>query len=97
MSFLIPMAIALIAAYIRYQVHEEIVSIFATLIALLSLILSFVLAPWIVQILILVGGLAGVRYFCDRHSCQQSLADPPPTQTPGQRARQPRTWRKPAR
>ncbi|OLP19941.1 hypothetical protein BST81_02965 [Leptolyngbya sp. 'hensonii'] len=69
-SFLIPLTIALAAAYTRYQTQEEMVAVFATIIALINLVLSFVLAPWMVQGLILVGSFLGLRYFCYRHSCQ---------------------------
>lgn len=70
LSFLIPLAIALIAGYVAYQGQEEIVTLFSTILAIISLVVTFVLAPWVVQILVLVSGLAGLRYFCYRHSCQ---------------------------
>ena len=72
LSFLIPFAISLIAGFIAYQGQEEIVTLFSTILAIISLVLTFVLAPWMVQILVLVAGLAGLRYFCDRHACQNS-------------------------
>lgn len=76
-SFFIPFAIALIAAVVGYRSREEIVTVFSAIIAAVSLFLSFVLAPWLVQISILLAGLAGMRYFCHRHSCQNSLENQP--------------------
>jgi uncharacterized membrane protein YciS (DUF1049 family) len=73
LSFLVPLAIALIAAIIGIQSQEEIVAVFSTIVAALSLLLSFILAPWMVQIFILISGLAGLRYICHRNSCQDSF------------------------
>ncbi|WP_416668659.1 hypothetical protein [Egbenema bharatensis] len=77
MSFLIPLAIALVAIYIQYQTQEEIVAIFSIVIAIVCFFLSLVLAPWMVQILILVAGLGGMRYFCRSHSCQDAAGKEP--------------------
>jgi hypothetical protein len=42
----------------------------STIAAIVGLIISFVLAPWMVQILILLGSLGAMRYYCYRHACQ---------------------------
>lgn len=75
--FLLSLTIALIAASVGYQSREEIVTPFSFIVAVISLMISLVLAPWMVQLLILVVGVLGMRYFCDRHSCQNSLSSPP--------------------
>ncbi len=72
LSFFIPFAIALVAAWIAYQSQEEIVKIFSMIVMAISLLLSFAWAPWLVQILILSTSLGGMRYFCDRHSCNDA-------------------------
>ena len=72
LSFFIPFAIALVAAWIAYQSQEEIVKIFFVIVMAISLLVSFAWAPWLVQILILVVSLGAMRYFCDRHSCQDA-------------------------
>ena len=53
MSFLIPFAIVCVAFYIANTSEEEMVKIFAVIVALLSVVLSLVLAPWFVQMSIL--------------------------------------------
>lgn len=73
MTFLIPLAIALIAAYIQYQSREEMVTIFSAIVGVIGLLVSIVLAPWVIQLVLLVTGLAGMRYFCYRHSCNNAL------------------------
>jgi len=73
LSFLIPLAIALPLALLSYQSREEIVSTFSAIVAFISLVVSFILAPWMVQIGILLLGLGGIRYFCHRHSCQETV------------------------
>jgi lipopolysaccharide/colanic/teichoic acid biosynthesis glycosyltransferase len=72
-SFLIPFAIALVAAWIAYQSQEEIVKAFFVIVMAISLLVSFAWTPWLVKILILSTSLGGMRYFCDRHSCQNSI------------------------
>jgi hypothetical protein len=72
LSFLIPFAIALVAAYIGYQSREEIIKVFSMIVMAISLLVSFAWAPWFVQILVLVTSLGGMRYFCDRHSCRDA-------------------------
>ncbi len=68
-TFFIPFAIALVAAWIAYQSREEIVKAFSVIVMAISLLVSFAWASWLVQILILAGSLGTMRYFCDRHSC----------------------------
>ncbi len=72
MSFLIPLTITLVAICVQYQTQEEIIAIFSTIVAIVCFCLSLFLAPWGVQILILLTGLAGMRYFCRSYSCQES-------------------------
>lgn len=72
LSFIFPFAIALIAAWIAYQSREEIVKIFSIIVMAISLLVSFAWAPWLVQILVLSLSLVEMRYFCDRHSCQNA-------------------------
>lgn len=72
LSFLILLAIALIAALVAYQSQEEIVKVFSVIVMVISLLLSFAWASWLVQILILVVSLGALRYFCDRHSCHNA-------------------------
>ncbi|MGQ9871232.1 hypothetical protein [Leptodesmis sp.] len=64
------MTISLIAAFVRLRTQEEMTAILSTIVAIGGLLISFVLAPWIVQILILLGSLGAMRYYCYRHSCQ---------------------------
>ena len=71
-SFLIPFAIALLSAFTAYQSQEEIVKAFFVIVMAISLLLSFAWTPWLVQILILLTSLGGMRYFCDRHSCHDA-------------------------
>lgn len=71
-SFIIPFAIALITAWIAYESQEEIVKTFFVIVMAISLLISFAWAPWLVQILILVVSLGAMRYFCYRHSCQNT-------------------------
>lgn len=73
LSFLIPLAIALVAAFVSVHSREEIVAVFFTIVASFSLLLSFILASWTIQILILILGLAGLRYMCHQHSCQDLM------------------------
>ncbi|HEY9663330.1 MAG TPA: hypothetical protein V6C65_33200 [Allocoleopsis sp.] len=73
LSFVFPFAIALIAAWIAYERHEEIVKTFFVIVMAISLLVSFAWAPWLVQSLILVVSLGAMRYFCDRHSCQNAV------------------------
>jgi lipopolysaccharide/colanic/teichoic acid biosynthesis glycosyltransferase len=73
LSFLIPFAIALVAAFMAYQSQEEIVKTFCVIVMTISLLVSFAWAAWLVQILILVASLGGVRYFCYRHACQDAM------------------------
>ncbi|MGB3300943.1 MAG: hypothetical protein WBA76_21965 [Phormidesmis sp.] len=54
MSLLIPPAVVCIAFYIASTSEEEMVKIFAMIVALLSVVLSLVLAPWFIQVSILV-------------------------------------------
>lgn len=70
LSFLIPLVISLIAAFLRFHTQEEMTAILSTIAAIVGLIISFVLAPWTVQILILLGSLGAMRYYCYRHACQ---------------------------
>lgn len=76
LSFLIAFTLAFVAAYLGYHSQEEIVALFFVIVAVISLVTSFVLAHWIMQILILGASLSGIRYFCYRHSCQNSLDNP---------------------
>ncbi len=71
-SFLIPFAIALLSAFVAYQSQEEIVKAFFVIVMAISLLVSFAWASWLVQILILSTSLGGMRYFCDRHSCNDA-------------------------
>lgn len=70
LSFLIPLAIAAIAAFVTYQSREEIVKALSVIVMTIGLLASFAWTPWIVQIVILAASLGGIRYFCYRHSCQ---------------------------
>lgn len=54
MSFLIAFTIAGFAIYLANVAKEEIVGIFAEIVALITLVLSLVLAPWFVQTPILI-------------------------------------------
>ncbi|MBE9182353.1 hypothetical protein IQ268_27785 [Oculatella sp. LEGE 06141] len=72
LSFIIPFAIALISAWIAYESQEEIVKTFFVIVMAISLLVSFAWAPWLVQTLVLVVSLGAMRYFCDRHSCQNT-------------------------
>ncbi len=72
LSFIIPFAIAVITAWIAYESQEEIVKTFFIIVMAISLLMSFAWAPWLVQILILVVSLGAMRYFCYRHSCQNT-------------------------
>lgn len=54
MSLFITFAVACSALYISKVVEEEIVGIFATIVALLSFVLSLILAPCFVQISVLI-------------------------------------------
>lgn len=54
MSFLISSAVACFAIYLATVAKEEMVGIFAEIVALISLVLSLVLAPWFVQTPILI-------------------------------------------
>ena len=71
LSFLIPLAIALGAIYVRSHTQEEIVRILAAIVAAIGFGWSFALAPGILQILVLAVGL-WVVWCC----CRQSCADP---------------------
>jgi len=75
LSFLISLAIALVAALMAYQSREEIVTIFSLIVMAIGLLVSIAWVPWFVQILILVVGLGGMRYFCYRHSCQDDIGE----------------------
>lgn len=72
LSFFIPFGVALVAAFVAYQSREEIVRTFAMIIMVINLLVSFVGAPWLLQLLILAASLGGMRYFCVRHSCQNT-------------------------
>jgi hypothetical protein len=61
-SFLIPLAIAAITIYARYQIQEEIMVVLFNLTAAIGILLGFIMAPWIVQISLLAVGLWGMRY-----------------------------------
>ncbi|MEO8892608.1 MAG: hypothetical protein ABI417_13910 [Coleofasciculaceae cyanobacterium] len=54
MSFLISSAVACFAVYLANVAKEEIVGIFAEIVALVTLVISLVLAPLFVQMSILV-------------------------------------------
>lgn len=73
LSFVIPFAIALVTAYIAYQTQEEIIKAFSAIVMAISLLISFAWAPWWVQILILLTSLGGLRYFCVRYSCHNTV------------------------
>lgn len=68
-SFLIPLAIALIAIYIRSHNQEEIIRLLSTIIAVISVCLSLALAPGRFQILVLVVTVWKV-WRCCRESCK---------------------------
>jgi hypothetical protein len=36
------------------------------------LLISLILASWVVKVVVLVGALAGMRYYCHRHACEPS-------------------------
>ncbi len=55
--FLIPLAISLMAAFFRFHTQEEMTAILSTITAIAGLLISFALASWIVQVLILLGSL----------------------------------------
>jgi hypothetical protein len=61
-SFLIPLAIAVITIYARDRVQEEIILVLFNLTAAIGVILGFIMAPWLVQISLLAAGLWGIRY-----------------------------------
>ena len=67
--FLIPLAIALTAIYVQHQAQEEIIIILARIFAALGLLVSFSLAPWLVQILVLAIAVWEVWWCC----CCQKL------------------------
>jgi hypothetical protein len=54
MSLFITFVVASSALYIAKVAEEEMVSIFAGMVALLSFVLSLILAPWYVQLSILI-------------------------------------------
>lgn len=60
MDFLLPLAIALVAIYIHYNSAEEISYLFA-LISIVSVLLTLVLAPWQMQVGLLIVALVVSR------------------------------------
>lgn len=58
MSLIISMSIVCMATCIANASEEEMVKIFATIVALLSILLSIVLAPWFIQVIILLSVLS---------------------------------------
>jgi hypothetical protein len=62
LSFLIPLVIAAVTLYGRYQAQEEIVVVLCTILGGLGVFASFIMAPGIIQMLILAAGLWGMRY-----------------------------------
>lgn len=54
MCFLISSAVACFAIYLATVAKEEMVEVFAKIVAFISLFLSLILAPWLGQISILI-------------------------------------------
>ncbi len=54
MSLLISFTVVCVAIFIVNTSEEEMVKTFAAIIAMLSIVLSIVLAPWFLQLLILI-------------------------------------------
>ena len=70
-SFIVAVIMTTFAAYLS-QHSPEAVSLFFMVLAVLGLIISFVLAPWMMQILFLVFGLLWMRYLCRKTGCDKS-------------------------
>ncbi|MBN8564079.1 MULTISPECIES: hypothetical protein [unclassified Leptolyngbya] len=54
MSFFVVSALTCFATYIAKVAQEEMVGIFAAIVAILSFVMSLVLAPWLVQASMLI-------------------------------------------
>jgi 1,4-dihydroxy-2-naphthoate octaprenyltransferase len=62
--FLLPLAIATLAIYIRSHSQEEIVRLLSSIIAVISVCVSFALTPGSLQMLVMVIGFWQVRRCC---------------------------------
>lgn len=71
LAMLIALLLAVIAAYFSLNMDDALAAFFA-IVAGISLIGCFVLAPWFMKLLILIGALAAFRYYCHRHACQNA-------------------------
>ena len=54
LSFLVALSIACFAIYVANVAKEEMVEIFAAIVAILSFVASLILAPWFIQIALLI-------------------------------------------
>lgn len=71
-SFVIALGVALIAAYLSRHT-QEIVSLFFLVIALLSALISFVLAPRFIKILLLLAGFLWAQQLCRLNDCDKAV------------------------
>ena len=54
LSFLVALSIAYFAIYVANVVKEEMVELFAAIVAILSFIIGLILAPWFIQAALLI-------------------------------------------
>ncbi|MGB3651752.1 MAG: hypothetical protein WBA41_11140 [Rivularia sp. (in: cyanobacteria)] len=64
--FLIPLSICVITSYICNRCSDE-VGYLAGLFAIISLVLSLILAPWVIQVLLLVAVLVTTKKLLQRN------------------------------
>ncbi|MFG6096321.1 hypothetical protein SPB21_13765 [Leptothoe sp. ISB3NOV94-8A] len=72
MSLIISMSVFGIATYIANTAKEEMIGVFAAILALLSLLLSIVLAPWFIQVIILLSVLSWQFSLRDRSNYSEN-------------------------
>lgn len=71
LAMLLALLLAVIAAYFSLNTDDAL-AVFFAIVAGISLVASFVFAPWFVKLLILVGALGAFRYYCRRHACENA-------------------------
>jgi len=54
LSFLVALSIACFAIYVAKVAKEEMVEIFAAIVAILSFVVGLILAPWFIQAVLLI-------------------------------------------
>lgn len=50
---------------------DDAFTIFFAIVAVISLVISLILVSWVVKLVILIGGLGAMRYYCYRHACDR--------------------------